>query len=470
MQSGGEFIGCGYDFKLRGAPFVRDSSAAVAFDCRKFASGLLFQLHNQGLRLLASSDLSKTAKLTTWLFHRERTHTSLFPFACIGISNRDKLQFINFPVAFYERLKYVVEQNWPKTIKRSKFIGDDFEIKLRGMPWRPRRDSENIQAKTLVKALINELGKCRWFLYGSSNLRGNADALFFMYDPAAPSPCLSCGFVMTLNKNDRLRIIDAPHDAAGPVNNAITDYWPRGIQKEKGKLNAYEFKLKGCPWWANGEDTVSVRYFMCKMFEELLRSGWRVKMSVDLTKSLNDKSVLPFQKCDPSNGPVFCISLSRTDRIRFINAPPNLLTALIAMVRRVWLFGVASERPYGASIELKLNGRPWNYGWSGHDGAHGRVMLAYLIKVCANMGWHLYLSADVSAKWRHQRNAPDIPLDLHSLWFVFTGQSQPGDQASGHSQVVPAADIAPPQYGIAEQITSGLGPGDLPPAYSVTSN
>ena len=428
-------------------------------ECRKFTNQLLFRLHNQGLKLLASSDLSQTVDLASWLFHREQTQIAQFPFACIGVSGWDKVQFIDFPPAFNDFFKDVVAKNWPQTIQDVKIKGDILEIKLKGTPWHSMGGPENIQSKTLVKALINELGVRQWFLYGSSNLRGNADTLFFMYDPAAPSLSVSfVGFVISLNRNDRLRMIDAPKDATDSVRGAITQFWSRGIQEEKQKFNAYEFKLKGTPWWADGEQAVDTRFLMCKIFEALLRIGWKVKISIDLTRKLNDKSVLPFHKCEPSSAPVFCISLNWTDKIRFINAPPDLLAALVAEVKRVWLFGVSRERLYGASTELKLNENPWSYGFKGHDGAHGRVMLSYLCKLCANMGWYLILSADVSAKWIHQDKGPDYPIDVHSWWFMYMG----------HPIMAPTAPafLPPPQFGMEGQLPSAFGAGPPPPPYS----
>lgn len=412
-------LGAGYEFKLSGNPFSSCSSANQAIGARKLANHLLHRLYNHGLKLLISSDLAQTQDLATWLFHREATVPSQFPFACIGVSNWDKLQFVDFPQNLHSVLQGVVEKNWPQTIQESKVIGDTLEIKLKGTPWSSMGGAENIQSKTLIKALLNELDMRQWILYGSSNLRGNADALFFRYDPAIPADgSRSAGFVISLNRNDRLRLIDAPPDAVECARKVIGQFWARGIQQEKQKFNAYEFKLKGTPWWADGEQAVETRLLMCKLFEGLMGIGWRVQIAIDLTRKLNDKSVITVQRCIPAYNPIFCLSLNWTDKIRFINAPKDLVQALTAEVKRVWLFGVAREQPYSSSFELKLNGNPWSYGFNGHDGAHGRVLIKYLVKLCATMGWYVILSADVSAKWVHQDKGPDYPLDVHSLWFM----------------------------------------------------
>ena len=456
-------LGSGYEFKLKDSPFAEYSSSQQAIDARKLACQLLYRLYNQGLKLLISSDFAQTTDLATWMFHREQTIAAQFPFACIGISGYDKVQFINFPQNLHTVLHGVVEKNWPQTIQEARIIGDIYEIKLKGTPWSSLGGAENIQSKSLIKALLNDLDMRQWILYGSSNLRGNADTLFFRYDPNIPSDGTRlAGFVISLNRNDRLRLIDAPPETVDCARSMITQFWRKGLQHEKQKFNAYEFKLAGHPWWADGEEAVDSRFLMCKLFEGLMSIGWRVQIAIDLTRKLNDKSVLTFQRCAPMSVPIFCLSLNWTDKIRFINAPTDIVEALKAETARVWLFGIARERTYGASFELKLNGNPWSYGMSGHDGAHGRVLIKHIIKVCANMGWFVILSADVSAKFIHQDKGPDYPIDVHSLWFMRMSAAPPPQAVPG-IQPVGFPSVMPGQPG------SNFGFPAAPPAYAPPS-
>ena len=457
-------FGNGYEFKLKDNPFAEYSSASQAIEARKLACQLLFRLFNQGLKLLISSDLAQTTDLATWLFHREETVAAQFPFGCIGVSGYDKLQFINFPQNLHAIFHGVVERNWPKTIQDAKVIGDIYEIKLKGTPWSSMGGAENIQSKTLIKALLNELDMRQWILYGSSNLRGNADTLFFRYDPNIPSDGTRlAGFVISLNRNDRLRLIDAPPETIDCARSMIAQFWKRGIQHEKQKFNAYEFKLAGHPWWADGEEAVDSRLLMCKLFEGLMSIGWRVQIAIDLTRKLNDKSVLTFQRCIPMSVPIFCLSLNWTDKVRFINAPSDIVQALTAETKRVWLFGVARERAYGASFELKLNRNPWSYGINGCDGAHGRVLIKHLIKMCANMGWFVILSADISAKFIHQDKGPDYPIDVHSLWFMRM------DAVAPPPQVAPGMPPLGFSSGMQEQPGANFGFASVPPPYAPPS-
>ena len=387
---------------------------------RKLAATILYRFYNQGLKLLVSSDLSQTTDLTTWIFHREQTEMSQFGFASIGISSANKLHFIGFPSAFDPVFQNVVAQNWPKTIKKVMKIGDALEIKLHGYPWSSEDEPENIQSRRLIKALINALDQQKWLLYGSSNLKNTAHTMFFRYDAnVPPNGSRFAGFVISLSRKDRLQVIDSPPHVTDCVRSVLTKYWPLGLQKKEKKLNADEFKLYGKPWWSDSQDGISARFVMCKLFEALMSKGWGVQFAIDMSRNKYDKSVLTFQRCAAMMAQIFCLSFNKTDLIRFINAPQDVIQALTAKIRRCWPLGISKQGPRGTSIEIALKGNPWSYGTNGHDGTHGRVLLCHLLSFCASMGWYIILSADVSAKYHLYRDkSPDYPLDVHSWWFM----------------------------------------------------
>jgi len=419
IQREGARSGCGYEFTLKGSPFTWLLSSAELDEASKLACHMLYGLYNHGLKLLVSSNLSQTTDLATWLFHREQTTAAQYPFACISVNSSDKLLFSNFPQHLHSVLQTVVESNWPQKVQNSKLVGDMLNVKLKGNPWIVMGGAEHVQSKVLIKAIIKELEMRQWILYSSSNIKGDGDTLFFRYDPTFPVDTGGyISFFISLGFSDLFRMIDAPTEAVDCARNVINQFWKSGIQQEGQAFDAYDFKLKGKPWWTDGEQAVDSRLLLCKLFESLMKIGWRIRISVDLACKSNDKSDLAFQRCVPISAPIFCLSPSSTDKMRIINAPPDIVEAIKAEVKRVWLFGVAREQACGASFELKLNGNPWGYGINGHDGAHGRVLLKYLIKMCANMGWFLILSADTSAHYVKGDTGPSYPIDVHSLWFM----------------------------------------------------
>ncbi len=67
--------------------------------------------------------------------------------------------------------------------------------------------------------------------------------------------------------------------------------------------------------------------------------------------------------------------------------------------------------------ELDLAGLPWTQNSS--YSLHARSMLLRLLREAHAHGWRLAVSADVSAKYVHQENGPDYPVDVHSWFFSY---------------------------------------------------
>ena len=92
-----------------------------------------------------------------------------------------------------------------------------------------------------------------------------------------------------------------------------------------------------------------------------------------------------------------------------------------------------------------------------------RVMLTNLLKKAnelgAELGWHLSTSLDVSAKFIHQENGPDYPIDVHS-WFFCKNFANYSEDFS--SQSVPSA---PPMGATSLEWNFNDTFLDLPPSY-----
>jgi hypothetical protein len=82
--------------------------------------------------------------------------------------------------------------------------------------------------------------------------------------PIEPPPAYSLHqhACITLNSNDCFRLIRFPAAITHVIRQAIIASWPRGIQREKDYVDAYEFKLYGTPWWGQGDEAVPSRILM----------------------------------------------------------------------------------------------------------------------------------------------------------------------------------------------------------------
>ena len=299
------------------------------------------------------------------------------------------------------------------------------------------------------------------------------------------------GFVLSLNSTDRIRMIAAPPEVTQCVRDTIVSFWKKGIQKEQAYYGSWDFKLKGTPWWANGTEAVQSRLLITKIVEALLAKGWIAQIGIEMTRKDQDKNVLMFQRSTVPPAPVLCLDLNENDKLRLINAPQNVIDTFRQVVQSKWLFRIQRENPYDQSWEIKLNGNPWIYGINGHDSAHGRVLLCFLLQAFAQLGWRHVFSADMSAKYVHHENGPDYPIDVHSWWFMYDPEVATQTQYSlGHQYgplVGQSQSFAPPppgysaastqQYGlnyqpVPGQLTTALGyprPQGPPPSYDAAT-
>ena len=330
----------------------------------------------------------------------------------------DKIHVVDFPENLKQVVLSVIEKNWPKNIRRTKTVGDVLAMVLKGYPWESN-GKDGIQSKVLLVALINELLSHHWVLYGSTNLRGNADTLIFKYDPNIENrDYLMVRFFLSLNRDDRLCLHDAPQEVIDTVRATLKDEYEEGIQREKEKFTAFEFKLSGIPWSGELSTAVGSRLLLCKIFERLVAVGWRVQIGIDLKEKLEGKSVFTFVRFPPNPFKVMCISLNSSNKMRLINFPEDIMDPFLEEVERCWQFGVSRFDIYYGVPEIKFNGNPWRCDIMGHDHAHGCSLIAHIIRKLATMGWYLIVAADVSTRKVSKNRESDYPHDVDSLWFM----------------------------------------------------
>ena len=314
-----------HEFKLNGRPFQLNISSSDAIMSRRMAGSLLDRLHRDGWKLLVSSDLTRTTDLTSWIFKKVPVATlSSQPFLVVGLSSHDSLMILNAPTQLHQTFKDVIQKSWPPGIQNWSFENGVLMIKLKGTPWRPDGE-ETVNSRVLLQTLVNDLLLKQWNLYGNSNLKSSTNTLFFEYDPnIIPGQASVTHFTISLNRHDRLRLIGIPDSLVSAVRDTIQSCWLRGIQEESRYFKSWEFKLRGNPWWASGEEAVDSRYLILKLIESLQVYGWSVVASIDSSRKLSDKSALLFRQSQPRQSPVFCVSLNETDKLRLINAPEDI--------------------------------------------------------------------------------------------------------------------------------------------------
>ena len=448
--------GSGWSFKLFGDPFDFRTSSEVSRQARQMVCEILQKLYESGWKIIVSSDLGRVGDKSTLFFNRRPSEFSTFPFLCVGFSSSDKLQIVNLPSQLVEPIKETIRSSWTLGILNETSTNDMLEVKLRGDPW-SATEQESIMAKVLLQNIIATLRRYQWVYYCNVNLKSTADSLFFRYDSNTP-PGQSVPFcTISLNRHDRLRVINAPETIVAMIRKVIETTWlPRGIQAESDYHGSWEFKLSGTPWYSTSEESVMARYLVLKIIEAMLEQGWHNIASINISRRDTDKSVLIFQGGEPQRRPMMCLSLNDVEKFRLINMPTQLVELFKQTLISRWSKGIQEEKELvitsGSVYQLKLHGRPWDGGES-NDTIHARSFLCNIIEEFIEQGWRLFLSADISAKY-----VDGDPVDVHSMWFV-------NDPPSSAQPSAPSYDFsfasAPAQYGIGITSSHNPPPTDL---------
>lgn len=226
--------------------------------------------------------------------------------------------------------------------------------------------------------------------YPSSDVK--ATSSFDNYNNASFSTAFAS---LSMHMTDRIRLLRFPQHITHIVQQAIEASWPRGIQDTRGYCGSFEFKLHGNPWSCLADEAVYSRRLINNILEALFNNGWILSLSTDVSKKIMDKDTLIFRHQDPPPPPHqwLAVSFSRTDRIRFYDAPPELVRDVCQQFRP----HIMKDGPFRLPevYELKLRGCPWYP--SGSESMYGRELLLDLITVMERHGFTVYASIDQKA-------------------------------------------------------------------------
>ncbi|KAL9960256.1 hypothetical protein ACROYT_G033691 [Oculina patagonica] len=413
-----------HQFKLKGNPFLFASSSTDAVTSRKMIGSVLHRLYRDRWRLQIVGDFTQTTDLATWIFKKDPVAVCPdLPLLIVGLCSWDSLMVLNAPMELLRHRVFqdIVEKSWPKGMQKWTYENDILMIKIKGNPWNASGE-DAVHARVILHTLVNELLNRQWKLYGNSRNRTSANTLYFEHDPniALELQASPAHFTISFNSEDLLRLIGVPEELVSAVRNTIQTFWSRGIQKEERYAESWQFKLRGTPWWASGEEAVDSRFLVVKLIEAMQAYGWSVVAAIDCSRKTQEKCSLLFTQSQPRESPFFCISLNETDKLRLINAPEDVTKVCQDVIQSQYVLGIQRVQLNGQSLEIKLIGNPWSCGIDGHDGIHGRNLICHLFAALASRHWKPVISADVSAKFGYLDKGEDYPLDVDSIFFTYS--------------------------------------------------
>ena len=333
----------------------------------------------------------------------------------------DKLTVLNAPSNVVDGMRAVICELWSQGLQSEKISRvrgvEYFEFKLHGFPWYGQGD-EAVTSRKLLAGIVAQMASLDWRLLSTTNLRGGADAFFFIdeVDRFRLSFCDHNLSVLSLNRCDRLRLIDMDDKTIRAVKMTINCEFQASEPELRDFYGAMEYKLKGLPFSATGQEAMSTKILICKIFESLAENGWICLTSFDISRKVTDKCTFVFEKYKPVMLNFACISMEKVDRVRLINFPAPICQILHDLIEQYYPPGIRSVKACDYQcIEIKLSGFPWTQVST--YSLQAKAMLTKVLPGLEKAGWRLVTSGDVCAKLRHQKNGPDYPVDVHSLFF-----------------------------------------------------
>lgn len=420
------------EFKLKGNPWTPSSSEDVRV--KYFLCSLLKEYYAIGWHIKVSTDLKYYGSDASVLIF-ERAAPVSTQVICINLYESDKIRVLA-PDNVIRIVKEAILAFWPKEIQKEKQVENSWEFKLKGNPWSgwSSDNDESYYSAALVNGILEYLYRVGWVFTAaidSGRSQTSINALYFKYNPeeTQKDENRDCNFLaLSLNKTDRIRLINALPDLIEAFQLAMPQIWPKGIQKEFNVNKAYEFKLKGNPWWSDKGEAIESRRLVGDLLSFLSSNNWFLYAVCDISRSLDSKSTFFFRQPiarieKPFHS--FCISLNESDKIRVIGRNPNMVNVVRSCIMKAWPRGIQDQCDYYGSFQFKLKGNPFTS--NGEESIYACVLMMHILDAIQAQGLTFVVSADVSGKYiteQHRDGNGNVThttsysIDLDSWFFA----------------------------------------------------
>lgn len=278
-------VGCKM-FKLRGNPWHANGEETVR--TRVLVMNLLQTMNYLGYELLAGVDASTIDQGdVSSLIFRHVPVPWLRPHIALSLNMSDRLRLITNNEDEAKALKPVVHRailkGWARGIQTERKYDVSHEWQMNGNPWFCD-GTDTVDARRLVLHLFEELEAAGWHVSGSLDLsRKITDKSTFFFEPSrseAPPSFVAC---IGLHSQDVMRLVNCPQDLVVAITEAVALGWSAGVQQVNEYGGAHQIKLKGSPWSAWGPSQALTRHLMAHVLSAVLRCGWTVVSSADLS-------------------------------------------------------------------------------------------------------------------------------------------------------------------------------------------
>ncbi|CAF2862192.1 unnamed protein product [Rotaria sp. Silwood2] len=238
-------------------------------------------------------------KADTNIPHDSPPAYSLHQHACLTLNRTDRLRFIRFPAIVIDAVRQAILTSWCPGLQKEKEYGGVHEFKLNGNPWQGQ-GSEAVESRITMLSILSALHRHGWYLLMSTDVsRKQQDKDSLIFQLGVP-PGSTSFFAISFNEGDKLRLIGAPHELIRATHQTIgTD----SIQREERIYSeaAYQFKLVGFPWEADGDEAVTSRLMLLALLDCFTSFGWQLHASIDMSigREGRDTDTWFFRRCNP---------------------------------------------------------------------------------------------------------------------------------------------------------------------------
>ena len=164
--------------------------------------------------------------------------------------------------------------------------------------------------------------------------------------------------VLSLNRTDRLRLIDFDKSATNVITQTLTNFYEMDYNPSATNYHgATEFKLRGSPFDCTGLKSVASHRLVCDILETLTFSnGYDVLSTIKVCDKITSKSAFIMSKKIEMNGKneektqsnevnilkktYACISFSEKNKLRLMNFSTETTERVIKMVSEMYLLGI----------------------------------------------------------------------------------------------------------------------------------
>ena len=388
-----------YLFKCHGYPF----STSYSSDHQMFINCMcivLKEMCEAGYIKIFSGDMNWYIDYSAWFFYKSPNAVAKdIEFCAVDLWGWDKLKLFNCEMQICEAVKYTVHEHW-RGIQKAEQDNLSYVLKLKGYPWTSTGGDDSVKNRLLIMKILQTMASYGWTLYSATNIDNHTDTLFFCRKRNLYISREFCSsiFAISLNANDRLRLINADGGVIQAMKRIIESNWPE-VQKEGDYYGSYEFKLKGTPWWVRGERSLPSVSLLCAIFTELRRLGWKAIMNLDISRSDHDKGVFFFIRVPPKQSYYCALSLKDCNHIYGVHLHDTIKAALTETFAPYFELK-PSNRPLEMNYAIKwsIMANPWSASGTSAMRFNGQLLIAAMVNTMVGFNYHVCSSADISSK------------------------------------------------------------------------